>query len=567
MKITRLIAILLFLALPAAIAAEETDKHTPQTIRITANSQQYSFDDGLFHAQGNVCVTSGDMYINADMITGSPHTGRIEASGNVRLALEGMTLTCNLLKYTFPAAGTKTDNRFKAEGNVAIKRNTVTLEADIIEGSPSTGDVEATGRVMFKDAQRTLTGDTFKYNFNTDTGDAIGAVASIPVDSMQEDAPAPVLERESGTLYFRGQELKAEPERYQLRKSIFTTCNLEQPHYCLYAEEMIIEPGKKFTARNVAIKVIGKRLITLPYYSTKLKKSNKSAGTKFPKIGVSGDFGLYAAYTIPLADDDMNSANADLRVSTKQIIQCGIRYDKIDSKPIFARLVYKEPYYCGSQPNTMLSRLPEAGIRYCFGPSAQGYEESVDPLGISGATIDPAQFTTIVTNRGINTVVELGAGSFVEYPDKITHGRADARALVYLDAIPLDRKTFLMPGVLARTSFYDNGDNYTTAGASFAIARSLGPKSFASLTYLTQSVGGNTPFTFDKLSLANELAARLIFPSGDLSFDLAARYDLNTQSVYDFHISVSKPMHCLQPKIIWKNRAKEIGFEVGLVGF
>lgn len=61
------------------------------------------------------------MYINADMITGSPHTGRIEASGNVRLALEGMTLTCNLLKYTFPAAGTKTDNRFKAEGNVAIK--------------------------------------------------------------------------------------------------------------------------------------------------------------------------------------------------------------------------------------------------------------------------------------------------------------------------------------------------------------------------------------------------------------------------------------------------------------
>jgi hypothetical protein len=124
-----------------------------------------------------------------------------------------------------------------------------------------------------------------------------------------------------------------------------------------------------------------------------------------------------------------------------------------------------------------------------------------------------------------------------------------------------------MPGVLARTSFYDTGDSYTTAGASLALARSLGPRSFASLTYLTQSVGGVTPFTFDKLDISNEIAARLIIPTGDLSFDIATRYNLSTQSIYDFQVSVSKPMHCLQPKITWKNRFQEIGFEVGLVGF
>jgi hypothetical protein len=124
-----------------------------------------------------------------------------------------------------------------------------------------------------------------------------------------------------------------------------------------------------------------------------------------------------------------------------------------------------------------------------------------------------------------------------------------------------------MPGILGRTSFYDNGDSYTTGGTSLALARSFGPRSFASLTYLGQSVGGATPFTFDRLAISNEIAARLIFPSGDLSFDIATRYDLSTQSIYDFQISVSKPLHCLQPKITWKNRFKEIGFEVGLVGF
>jgi lipopolysaccharide assembly outer membrane protein LptD (OstA) len=211
LKITRfLIAALLFLALPAAIAAETPETSTPQNIKITADSEQYSFDDGLFHAQGNVRVTCGDIYLTADNVTGSLQTGRIEASGKVRLVRETSTLTADKLDYTFPTAGAKNaeaDSRFYAKGNVIIDRDSVTLQADTVEGDPSTGDVEATGNVTFKDAQRTLTGNTFKYNFKTNTGDATNAVAAISSDSMQPNEPPSVLDNGEGTLYFRGQEL------------------------------------------------------------------------------------------------------------------------------------------------------------------------------------------------------------------------------------------------------------------------------------------------------------------------------------------------------------------------
>lgn len=436
--------------------------------------------------------------------------------------------------------------QYMAEGNVRVTHRDTLLTADKVLGNPWTGDVEASGNVSFKSANRVLTGDSFTYNFKTEKGLAHNASANVD------------------NVYFRGDELKSEPERYTLTGSRFTTCNAEEPHYYLSARELVIQPGKKLLARDVSLVFFGGRLFNIPKYSMGLgeKKESESA---LPAVGISGKYGIHAGYEFDLATGPRTIGALDLRLSTRQVLQGGVTYDRIAGRPVFLRATYRQAFYGGTRPDIMLSRLPEIGVQFSGGSGAEYFNSAREPLDLSRGLIDP--LASLSSHGRLNTIGEVGLGKFIEEPYHISSERTDARILAWLDPIPLDSRTIISPGISGRLSHYGKGDDYTALGFRLAVARRLGSNSFVSLTYITHSIHGSTPFEFDEIELPDELAAKVRFPVGSLSLELGGRYDLRGHKFFDTEVSVAKVVHCIEPKITWRKRFQEFSIGVGLVGF
>ena len=432
--------------------------------------------------------------------------------------------------------------QFRADGSVRITYGDVLLTADSVLGNPWTGGIEASGNVSFRDQDRTLTGQNFVYNFKTDKGLATDASASVD------------------KIYFRGDELKSEPTLYTITGSRFTTCDADKPHYYMSARELRIKPGKKLLARDVSIVLLGKRIINVPKYTIGLSEEEK-AKSKLPAVGISGKYGVHASYEFDVSHEPRTIGILDARLSTRQVLQGGVMYDRVAGQPVFLNVTHRQPYYAGGRSDIMLSRLPELGIRFSSG--AQRATGKREPITLSSIYVDPLR---PVSNPGrLNLNGEIGIGKFIEEPHHISSERADARAVAWLDPLSPDSRTIISPGVSAQISHYGNGEEYTALGFRLLLARRFGDGSLASLTYMTHSIHGSTPFEFDEIELSDELAAKVRFPVGSFALEIGRRYDLRAHKFFDTEISVGKVMHCLEPKITWKNRFQEISLSVGLV--
>lgn len=439
-----------------------------------------------------------------------------------------------------------TTQQFDAQGNVRVTYGDTLLTADTVHGDPFTGDVEAFGNVTFRNGDRTLNGEHFTYNYKTSIGLADNASAVMD------------------NIYFRGKEMKTEPEKYTITGSRFTTCSLDHPHYYLSAREMEIVPGKKLIARGVSIYLYGARLLTVPKYSVGLEKNEKTSQFSFPQIGVSGRYGAFAGYGFDLSGGS-SIGSLDARISTKHLLTGGVDYDRIADKPIFARATYREPYYGGRKPNTLLTRIPELGIRFGSKRAIGTYSASQESLNLTRGLVDAREPVSGVT--GVNVIGEIGAGRFIEYPDSISSERLDTRLVAWMDPAPIGRGTVFSPRVSARFSHYGTGDDYSSFGFSLAVSRKFGSESYGSFTYVTHSIHGSTPFNFDVVEIPHELAGRVGFPVGTFFLEVGGRYDLSKGLLFDSDISIAKKLHCLEPKLTWRNRFRQFSLDIGVLGF
>jgi hypothetical protein len=401
--------------------------------------------------------------------------------------------------------------------------------------------------VEFQNGARNLRGQSFSYNFKTDVGLATDAVAT------------------ADGVFFRGAELKSEPQKYTLTGSRFTTCNLERPHYYLSARELLIEPGKQLVAKDVSVVFYGRRLFNVPRYRIDLTRGKAKTLLYLPSVGISRRSGLFAGYQFDLGHGTVTRGTFDFRLSTKQVFQGGINYDRLGGRSIVLRADYREPWYGGNVANLMVSRLPEVAIR--FGPQGEfdQFSSPREPLSLSRQLIDPLAEDT--RPGRVVFLGEVGAGRFTEEPDFIRATRYDARAMAWLSPLEMGRNNFVSPGIYGRVSSYGNGDEYTDLAFRLAVGRKLSETASVSATYIMHSTQGSTPFNFDHIEMTDELDLGAGFPIGAFRMEIGVRYNLQQQTVFDTDLSLSRVFHCMEPSITWKKRFREFAIGVGLVRF
>ncbi|OGX06918.1 MAG: hypothetical protein A2Z88_06650 [Omnitrophica WOR_2 bacterium GWA2_47_8] len=195
-----------------------------------------------------------------------PKQATAETEGDIPKAMQAVEINGDEVEFLVE------ENKMVARGNVVIDRKGMKLYADKVEFSKNTNVAVAEGHVILVSDQGTILGDKMVFNFETMRGDILSALIK------------------SDMFYGAGKSLsKVGENQMQMHDGYITTCDLDHPHYRMFAKEVNVFPKDKITASKIKFFLGDVPLIYLPKYSKKLDR--KPRFTFIP--GKSKEWGLF----------------------------------------------------------------------------------------------------------------------------------------------------------------------------------------------------------------------------------------------------------------------------------
>ncbi len=167
---------------------------------------------------------------------------------------------------------------FMASGNVLIRQGNETLSADKVWGNLKQGDVQATGDVVLSRQRGIWRGKDLKYNFRTKTGNILDLTADVAPFRVTADRTEKVSDNE-----------------YAVYNAKITTCTNAYPgwHYHVRAKKATVVPDEYVEARSGVLRFGVLPVMYMPYWHRNL----------------TGDFGLriYPGYSSDMGPFLLNS--------------------------------------------------------------------------------------------------------------------------------------------------------------------------------------------------------------------------------------------------------------------
>jgi lipopolysaccharide assembly outer membrane protein LptD (OstA) len=145
-----------------------------------------------------------------------------------------------------------------------------------------------------------LKADTMKIDWKTNILYAIpGKSGNLPEFIQNNDAPVYGrlfeynLDTQRGKItrgktnikegYYQGQTvLKTEDEPLYVKHGVFSTCELEEPHFCIEAQQMKIIPGDRVFAQDLVLKVMDIPLLYIPSLFVSIEEGKRRSGWIIP---------------------------------------------------------------------------------------------------------------------------------------------------------------------------------------------------------------------------------------------------------------------------------------------
>jgi LPS-assembly protein len=169
-----------------------------------------------------------------------------------------------------------------AQGNVRVTLGRYRLFADRAQYNLRTSVVTAAGRIRLVDTLgQELRGDELTYNTRTEEGFLV-----------------PAQGRLQQRVILKGDRLDVSPTRYLAQNSTVTTCDPDHPIYQVTARQIEVRPGQAVIARDAALYVGGRRLVTLREFRASLREGED--GTQFPTFGGDRIDAFWLGYRLPV---------------------------------------------------------------------------------------------------------------------------------------------------------------------------------------------------------------------------------------------------------------------------
>ena len=178
-------------------------------------------------------------------------------------------------------------NHVRFIGNVELQRpgSPVKFSGDVVDVYIDDNRLEATGNVVFADANGRIAAERVEFNLTEGTGvfyDASGIMA------MGKFASPTQFAGQEPDVYFYGEKIEKLPERkYRITKGAFTTCVQPTPRWELASGSVDIVLDDHAFARGTVLRAKGVPVFYLPIMYYPLQESQRATGFLLPAYGTS----------------------------------------------------------------------------------------------------------------------------------------------------------------------------------------------------------------------------------------------------------------------------------------
>lgn len=472
---------------------------------------------------------------------------------------------------------------YVGSGGVTITQGVARLTAEKLTADPDTGEVVAEGSVVFTAPGHTVRGERIDYN--TDTRQVHAEAAETVVNGV----------------IVRGRAIDASESRYTVTGASITTCDRPRPHYRLTARTVTVTPNDRIVARQVGVWLFGLRLFVVPAVDLRIGAARgEGGGSLLPRFGSNSQDGFYVGKRLPLFDIPQLYVDFDGRLSERRALTGG--FDAAapagPALQLIGALKYRD--IAPNQRTTFLEvdRLPEVGILWLSPqpapPARRRARPAATPPGRPGAEAAAAPAAPgfrpqsqvgedVEHQPGLLRPPEPGrwylraqatigyfhqreSSVFGGVAASLSHGRLDLRATASRSGLRIAGLSLPVLQLFARHSFYDDGSSYNVFGAAAQQQWQMGAHWSSALRAFFHQTGGRTPFSFDQVEIRTELQPALSYTAGGTTLGWFGRVDLDRGQLFDQELSVARVFDCLEPRLSYHTRLRQINLDVRIVG-
>ncbi|MCP4649356.1 MAG: LPS-assembly protein LptD [PVC group bacterium] len=249
----------------------KTSSHGKPVV-VDADEVEYQDVDNVIIGKGNVKINYEDMRLFCDDITVNMNSKDSVAIGNIILYYGQIKMTGEKLIYNFGnkqgyLLAYRDENNPNPIKKLEITQNDQKIYAERVDFNLETRNALVQAEVEFHQNSAKITGQNLNYDFNAEKGYFNNAkLEELPWYGKSEHAE------------------RINKDQINLKRTHFTTCEREHPHYRMQAKTVYYYPGDKIIAKNVLLFVGNAPVMYFPYWKQSLKNGKAnfsiSAGTR-----------------------------------------------------------------------------------------------------------------------------------------------------------------------------------------------------------------------------------------------------------------------------------------------
>ena len=234
-------------------------------------------DEQEDHATEDIVLQEIQQTNDAEQAPGPPRPGTNVALGHDEVIIRGDEQE-------------KNQDIYKARGHVEIRFRTYILHCDEATYDSTTGQVIATGHVVFDGGPHNehIVGSHATYDVSRDTGTFYDATGSTGVTVKNKM----MFLTSSTPFFFQGKVIdKLGPDLYRVNHGYITSCQLPKPKWQLNGETAVVELGDEARIHHATLRIHGIPLFYFPYIQHPVDNLGRKSGFLIPLIGQSNSRG------------------------------------------------------------------------------------------------------------------------------------------------------------------------------------------------------------------------------------------------------------------------------------
>ncbi|MFA5840360.1 MAG: hypothetical protein WC890_06880 [Candidatus Margulisiibacteriota bacterium] len=481
--------------------------------------------------------------------------------------VKGLIINGNNVSYD------KANNLIEATGSVEVLYKDVLIYGENIVYNTLKDTVYARQGFSMLYQGVTVEGDSLDYDIKKFSGNATNVIFTYR------------------KIYLKGEEFQFDREKFALKNSSFSTCDLSDPHYHVTASDINVYPDVGWLVAYWGFFWINRvPVVPVPTYIYDFSDESARNLPPFPEISADNDYGWYITERLAWYMRRELSGTYSLSYYTKKGLGIGgeASYLLTPQSRGNARLYWNMtdgPYggithrlFFGDEvrDNDLNDAEKEAPLSFFSLPKYKRYEidaslSSRERINYQKVSYLPKLEIKVRKSpglvKGIKHDADIYAGMVGEEGTGY-YGEGGAKINFYGD-LPESSYGLIVPSIGIDASAYSNGTNWDKFTGRIDLSKKVNDTFSFGLGYIHYfSVAGQSPFLFEmyRFSPLDRLTSQWLFYIGETKTEIATSYFANNWSPEDLDYAFYFRLHCYDLMLKYRSLRNEFSMGFALAG-